>query len=180
MAYTLQLSAGNQTIPQIPQGTAGIELSFNKQDAVVLIVRKGYAHRIANIHTLRTELFEREASGEFPRDYAVVTSVVAAGSSTVLLSSARDAKFAASAKADLKAGLVDLANAQLGFSRVAASNLETEIVASKGLTPLFKLVGFKRGGWFWGSQRFVDLGFDDDAEALDLGTIEPSETDPEA
>ena len=179
VSYTLQLSAGNQTIPQIPQGTAGIEISFSKQDAVVLVVREAYEHRIANINTLRKDLFDRQASGDFPTDYAVVTHAVVAESTTVLLSSAHTAKFAASAKADFKAGLVDIANAELGLSRVAGSNLETEIVAKDGLTPLFKLVGFKRNGWFWGSRRFEDLGFDDDVGGMDLGSVEPSDTDPE-
>jgi len=178
VSYTLQLSGGNHTIPQIPPGKAGIELSFSREHAVAIVVRNAHEHRIERIGTLRRQLLDAVTRGDFPPEYAVVTHVVVAGSATVLISSAANAKFCASAEVDLKAGLLDLANAGLNLTRVAADKLQTEIVADEGLTPLFKLVGFKKNGLFWGSPRVEDLGYEDDSTPEDLGEIRPGDTDP--
>ena len=81
---------------------------------------------------------------------------------------------------DFKAGLLDLANASLSFSRVSSKNMETELIADQGATPLFKLAGFKKGGWFWGSPKVAPLGFDTDDDPGELDELELLETDPEA
>jgi hypothetical protein len=177
--YTFQLASANQTIPQIPQGKAGVEVSFSKESGIVFVVREGYERRIEDLASLAHTLMDLVMGGDLPREYAVVTHVIDAASATVLISSGSDAKFVASAEADLKAGLLDLANAKANFSRVAAKNLQTELVAADGLTPLFKLFGFKKNGWFWGSPKVAALGFDDDADPGDLAEIEPTETDSE-
>jgi hypothetical protein len=177
--YRIQASGGNQIIPQIPPGKAGIEISFGQKGGVAFALRGGYENRIDDIHALSAPLMDRIGTGDFPREYAVVTHVVEAESLSVLISGSQNASFVASAKVDLKAGLLDLANAGAGFSRVSGSGVEIEILAERGATPLFKLVGFKKGGWFWGSSRIESLGFEEDEDPGDLDTVDPADTDDE-
>ena len=176
---TFQSAAANQTISQIPQGKAGVELAFAAAGGIVFVVKDGRERRIRNLDAVAQKLLELIQRGDVAREYAVVTHVIDAAAATVLISSSSDAKFVASADMDLKAGLLDLANAGMGFSRVSSKNMETELVADQGATPLFKLAGFKKGGWFWGSPKVAPLGFDTDDDPGEFCQLELTETDSE-
>jgi hypothetical protein len=177
---TFQSAVGNQAIPQIPQGKAGVEVAFGTTNGIVFVLKDGRERRMRNLDTINQKLLELIQQGEVAREYALVTHVVDAAAVTVMISSSSDAKFVASADVDLRAGLLDLANANVSFSRVSSKNMETELVADKGATPLFKLAGFKKAGWFWGSPKVAPLGFDSDDDPGQLGELELTDTDSEA
>lgn len=176
---TFQSAAANQTIPQIPQGKAGVEVAFANTSGIVFVVKDGRERQIRNLDVIGQRLLELIQRGAVPREYALVTHVVDAVAATVLISSSSEAKVVMSADVDLKAGLLDLANAGVNFSRVSSKNMETELVADQGATPLFKLAGFKKGGWFWGSPTVAPLGFDTDDDPGELDELELTETDPD-
>ena len=161
---TFQSAAASQTIPQIPQGKAGIEVAFAKTSGIVFVLKDGHERRIRDLDAIARKLVQLIQQGDVYREYALVTHVVDAAAATVLISGSSEAKFVTSAEADFKAGLLDLANASAQLSRVSSKNMETEVVADQGATPLFKLAGFKKAGWFWGSPRVTPLGFGSDDE----------------
>jgi hypothetical protein len=176
--YRVQLSGGTQLIPNVPQGSAGLEVTFAGERAVVFVVRDGLIDRIANVHALTGTLLSAIRSGDFPREYAVVTQLVTAGVATVLISNGNEAGFSVTAKADFTAGLLDLASAQAGLTRVSSHRIQTEVLAERGITPLFKLVGFKRQGVFWGRrEKVAALGFGDGPDVGDLSELAPADTD---
>jgi hypothetical protein len=177
---TFQSAGANQAIPQIPQGKAGVEVAFADTSGIVFVVKDGRERRIRNLDAIGEKLLELIQRGDIAREYALVTHVVDAAAATVLISSSSEAKFITSADMDLKAGLLDLANASMNFSRVSSKNMETELIADQGATPLFRLAGFKKGGWFWGSPKVAPLGFDTDDDPGELDQLEPTETDPDA
>ncbi len=176
---TFQSAAANQTIPQIPQGRAGVEVTFAKTGGVVFVVKDGRERRIRNLDAIAQKLLELIQRGYVDREYALVTHVVQAAAATILISSSSNAKFVTSADMDLNAGLLDLANANLTFSRISSKDLQTELVANQGATPLFKLAGFKKAGLFWGSPKVAPLGFDADDDPGELDELGPIETDPD-
>ncbi len=176
---TFQASGGNQAIPQVPQGKAGLQVAFSTTSGIVFVAKDGRERRIRNLDALASKLLDLINRGDVHREYAVVTHVVDAAAASVLISSSSDATFVVSAEADFKAGLLDLANANVGLSRVSSKNMQTELIADQGATPLLKLAGFKKGGWFWGSPKVAPLGFDSDDDPGELGELELTETDPE-
>ena len=176
---TFQAAAANQTIPQIPQGKAGVEVAFAQTSGIVFVVKDGRERRIRNLDAIGEKLLELIQRGDVAREYALVTHVVDATAATVLISSSSEAKFIVSADMDLKAGLLDLANGRMNFSRVSSKNMETELIADQGATPLFRLAGFKKGGWFWGSPKVAPLGFDADDDPGTLDQLAPHEMDPD-
>lgn len=169
-----QLAGGNQNIPEIPPSKAGLSITFNSDEAIVMAARGGKEGTIANIHQLKKDLIDRGArKGEqaFPRDFAVITTLITADATTVLVSHSKGGKYVVSAEADLKAGLVDLANASLNLSTAHTHNVRTELDAQEGTTPLFKALRLKRRWWKWlaavpltGVDEVPDeeLPFDDD------------------
>jgi hypothetical protein len=166
-------------IAGIPPGQAGIEITFSRENAVVLVVKSGRQRRVKDIQSLRQTLLDRVEARTFPPEYAVVTHVVDAESMSILISSGRNARFAASAEAGLSAGLLDLANVQAGLATMAATNLSTEIVAKEGGTPLFKLAAFKKGARFIGRKpSFGELAFEADPTPLDLAELAPTDLNP--
>jgi hypothetical protein len=177
---TFQSAAASQTIPQIPQGKAGVEVVFATTSGIVFVLKDGRERRIRNLDAMGRKLLKLIQRGDVAREYAVVTHVVDVAAVTVLISGSSDAKFIASADIDLKAGLLDLANPSVSFSRVSSKNMETELVADQGATPLFKLAGFKKGGLFWGSPKVAPLGFDTDDDPGELDELELTDTDAEA
>jgi len=177
--WEFQAAGGVAHIEGVPPGKAGVAVRFSRANAIVLVVHEPRESQIADIYALREALLERTLDGEFPESYAVVTSVVDAGSTTVLISNSGEGLFSASAEADLAAGPVDLANAKLALQRVSWRGLETEVVAEHGLTPLFQLAGFKKGGRFRGKPDFKGLAFEEDPEPGTLAELAPGDTDPD-
>jgi hypothetical protein len=180
VAYRVQTKADTQAIPHVPQGSAGIALEFSRENAVVLVVRDAVERRLADVSALERRLTELVNAGEFDPEYAVVTHVVTAGTATVLISRSADSRVELSAKADLSLGLLDLASADAQLSRVGGSGMETEILARRGLTPLFKLVGFKRRGVFLGRPRVGRLHFEDEDVPASLSEVIPGDADDDA
>jgi hypothetical protein len=177
--YTLQAAADTQQIQGIPQGTAGIKLNFNRENAVVLVAKQARQRRMADTNSLIGTLNENILTGEFPVNFAVVTDVVVADSGSIIISSSRDAEMSVTAKADFSAGLLDLASASLGLERKSSRDLQTEILAQTSLTPLFKLVGLKRNGRFGLGKKKVDRLRFEDSEDLEVGLIDPGDVDDE-
>jgi hypothetical protein len=176
--WHVEAKGDNKSIPQIPQGSAGFIVDLSKGKALVLVVSGAVEERIADVPSIQKKLDELAASGDFDRELAVITHLVKADRATVLIASDSSGQIALSAEVDLTAGLLDLANANAGLSRVASSGLETEIVAEQGLTPLFKLMGFRRRGLFLGRRKESGrLYHEGEAGPVSLSEIAPGDTD---
>lgn len=139
-----------KTIPNVPKGKAGLQIKFKDDEAVVLVARGGKQHRIPDVHRLKRQLVAKARElgrDEFPRNIAIVTEVIVADITTVIVSNASDAEYAVSADADFGAGLLDLANAEIGVQFAHSRNAQAELDASKGATPLFRGFRVKRDFW---------------------------------
>lgn len=179
VSYSLHGAADSERIPGIPEGKAGIKLSFSRENAIVFVAKDARHTRIADVNQLAKTLYELISVGEFPAEFAVITEIITAGTASIMISSSDGAQLSLSADADFSAGLIDVANASLGLSRVSSKNLQTEIVAQQSLTPLFKLVGLKRNGRFLRRKKNVGrLKFEDRAgESEEVGEVDPPDVD---
>lgn len=175
----VKAKGATKTIPNVPEWKAGLQIKFKDDQAVVLVTRGGKAHRIPDVHRLKRQLVAtaRELGpDEFPRRIAVVTEVVVADVTTVIVGNASGAEYAVSADADFGAGLLDLANAEIGVQLAHSRNAQAELDASKGATPLFRGFRVKRGIFDWIRARPLEaleaepeeeLPFDDDLTGSD-------------
>jgi hypothetical protein len=155
VSWSIQVKAGAQVIPNVPQGTAGLSVQFSKMHAVALLIPSGTQSRIANIQQLRAELENSEDEAIqrlFDEGQFVVTEVVKADSASAFISEANEASLVATADADFRAGIQSLGDATLGFSLASANNVQTELQAQGNTTPLFRGVQL---GVNWIGQRTV-------------------------
>jgi hypothetical protein len=163
--WSTQAKADAQSIPNIPQGTAGLQVKFNRAHAVVLQIPSGTESTITDIYKLKQQLIasalNNNSADQYPEDFAVVTSVVTADAATVLISEQAGAELTVSASADFKAGLASIADASLEITVKNSRQVKTELVAAKLATPLIQGIKLKRN--WWGELR---------ADALDSRVVD--------
>jgi hypothetical protein len=157
LQITFQTKAGTNAIPNIPHGSAGMRVKFSRRQAVVIAVKGGSEHRIASQHQLRLKLLESAGkSNGIPQKWFVVTHLVECAFASVVVAKGSKAEFVVSAQADLAAGVIDLANAQLGFTVEVENYIGCRMLAKQGATPLFRGLRLKQD---WrGRQEIETLG----------------------
>jgi hypothetical protein len=157
LQITFQTKAGANAIPHIPKGTAGMQVKFSRRQAAVVAVKDGCEHRIASQHQLRLRLLESAGKPDgIPQKWFVVTHLGECASASVVVAQGSKAEFAVSAQADLTAGIIDLANAQLGFTIQVENHIGYQMLAKQGATPLFRGLRLKQD-WL-GNQKIETLG----------------------
>jgi hypothetical protein len=100
-------------------------------------------------------VLELRGSGEWERDWVLVTEVVHAERTTVLIASGDDASATIAAKAKIGVGAAALVDAGAGLEVVDYDNVATRILARSGLTPLFNAFAVRRR--LFGKGRFGPL-----------------------
>jgi hypothetical protein len=142
---TFQLRGGAQTIPNIPQGTAGLRLLFEREEAVAMALKGARHSRIRDVQRLKRSLLAAVTSrNPFPDDWFVVTDLMASEFASVVIVQGKGASFAVTADADFAAGLVDLANASLKITIADENQVGYKMLAKSGATPLFRGIRLKR------------------------------------
>lgn len=121
---------------------AGFSVEFKKSNSTLFKAKETYTDVMRDTHKLGQEILKRYRNGKWEKEWVVVTEVVRATSATILISNSQNGQVDLKATADgnLLRGLADPA-LELGiqFSR----GMETQIIAEKGLTPLYRGVGIK-------------------------------------
>jgi hypothetical protein len=123
---------------------AGLVIKFSRANAVVFEASGCSSAAIADLISLGRAVEKRYAAGEWDRNWMLVTELVSAKGATIIVSGSQ------SAQADLKVGgtigqgVVKLSDvdAKLEFKRVV--DIGFKIIASTGLTPLYRAAGIKR------------------------------------
>jgi len=164
----------------LTQVDAGISISFSAEHAVLFQAAECTTSSIENRHRLALALLQRFEDGQWPKRYVVVTSLVRALRTTILISAGRDAGIDLRASADVSLGEHSLADADAGLEIVSSRGVATRIVGEGGLTPLFQAIGVKKP--FLRGARVTTRSLDDPAPADDenvLGDVGYDTFDPE-
>ena len=123
----------------LTQAKAGISVSFTKENSVLVKALGTLNHSIKDQVALGKEILTRYDAKQWDKDFLVITELVVADSSTILISSSSESKIELSAEADVSIAQLDLAGTEVKLGTTISKDLSTEIIAEKGLTPLFKL-----------------------------------------
>jgi hypothetical protein len=135
-------------VPNVPRAKAGMKLRFKRSDAVWFAASGCKMDRIDNQLELAKLIKDLYKSGQWKREWVVVTHVVKAASATVLVSASRgaSAELEVQGKASTPLGK---AEASTRSTLKADSSMAFKIVAEKGLTPLFRLTELSDGWREW-------------------------------
>jgi len=138
--------AAGQTLPGVglPEAEAGVQIEFSSAGACVFHATDVTVHLIADQNALSKEivkLFTRQPDGErvWQKDWFVVTEVVTAGATTVLIADSDKAGLDISFGGAVPTDPAPLAKLGGGVHVVDERGKVTKFLAKDGLTPLIKL-----------------------------------------
>jgi hypothetical protein len=123
---------------------AGIAVSFSKSQAVVLRMADCTSKRLKSVQKVGEQVLARHNAGTWPNGYVVVTEIVTAGASTIIISSGDNAGVDLKAKAGIAAGALSLASLDAGLEVKRESKIGAKFVAVPGLTPLVRVSGIQK------------------------------------
>lgn len=123
---------------------AGIALSFSKSSAVLLRMAKCTSKRLKSLQKIGDQVLALHNADKWPDGYVVVSEIVSAGASTIIISSGEDAGIDLSAKAGAGVGPLTLASLDAGLQVKRESKIGAKFVAVPGLTPLVRVSGIKK------------------------------------
>lgn len=127
----------------------GLTANFSEEGAFVFRASGCLMHEIADKVSLGKEVLAQCKSGLWDANWRIVDTVVRAESSTIMLSRSKQSSLSLSATSPLQ--LANLASADTKLTVVAQSGDILHMLAEKGLTPLFTLLGVKQS---WISKLF--------------------------
>lgn len=120
---------------------AGLTIKFSRNKATLFCLKKCTGTRLRDLDPIKNEVLSRYQNKKWDKDRVVVIEAVKAGSATIIISKSSNAQIDLAAKGKANLSALDLADVNAQFQMKKSSNLATQIIASKGLTPLFRAVG---------------------------------------
>jgi hypothetical protein len=121
---------------------AGISFHFADTHSVVFLATDCTVRMIADQEPLKQTILEKFKAHAWERDYVVVTELVTAGRTTVIVSEGSNGQYELKAKAGLAPTLESI-NVEGNFALVHDSQIGFNCLAKPGLTPLFRCLGIK-------------------------------------
>lgn len=121
------------------QADAGIIIEFLKEKAIIFKATGATSPSIENQIELANNIIELFQQGKWNKDWVVITELVHAESTSVIIANSSQAKIELKVNAEGALPLVlNIGNADLKLAPVISKDLLTEIIATEALTPLFK------------------------------------------
>jgi hypothetical protein len=141
-------AAGAATIPNstLTQVDAGFSVQFSGERAVFFLAENCLQPSIADQVKLGRDIISAFKDGRWSKSWHVITQLVEARSITVLISSSSNGVVDLKANGTINptAGATDLAKVNLDLQVQFSRDMETQLVAQSGCTPMFKLSAVKK------------------------------------
>jgi hypothetical protein len=129
----------------IPVGEAGAQLTFTHGNSSFLAAVGVKAHTLRSEQRLRAELRTKVEEGSFQLEHVVVTDVLRADAGRVFISDSANQEVMLRAKTALGPEPIELVSAGAQMSVVHQSEDILAYGGKRGMTPLFRIMGFKHG-----------------------------------
>lgn len=126
---------------------AGIEINFSSKNSVFFFAANCAIVSIEDQRKRGEEILELFKQRKWNEDYVVVTRIVKAGATTVIISGGNQSSISLEAGADT-VQTIDLADASLKLTVKRERNIGYKSIAETGLNPLIGLSGIKHKGFF--------------------------------
>ena len=168
--------AGQATLPNSPLGEAdaGFSIQFSREKAIVFEVSSYKTHLIENVGEIEKLVLQKFMANQWSKNWLIITELVEADGATILISNSKESAIELKANADVAPGAnINIADANLELGVVSNKGIGTEIVAAKGITPLYIASGIKKkifGDASLAAKGELQMGLD--VEAFDPAELE--------
>ncbi|MEV6286244.1 hypothetical protein [Kribbella sp. NPDC051770] len=134
----------SKLVPALPEAQAGAAVSFGASSGVVFHARGITISRVSDVIGLEAAIWDLWDRGIWNPDWVVITELVKADRTTVLISEGRYGKVELGVSAAVPAGPVDLGDLTGDLSVVSSYGMHTQLIGEGGLSPLFRAVRIKK------------------------------------
>ena len=123
--------------------TAGIIVEISHANSVLFKANNTKNHSVKDINKLEKDVIKLYKEKKWEKEWCIITELVVADSATIIMSGSENSKIELEATADIGIGEIDIADATLGLAVRHKNNVQTEYIAEKNLTPLFRVKQLK-------------------------------------
>jgi hypothetical protein len=148
----------------LAKAEAGLVVRFSRADAIVFEASGCKSIFIADLEQLGRAIRKLHSAGEWDRNVIIVTELIEAASVTVMISASHIAQVDLKANGDVRQGGISLSDLNAKLEAKHTVDVGFKIIASKGLTPLYRAGGIKRT-WL-GDTRFRPRSHDVAADQI--------------
>lgn len=128
----------------LSEAEAGFIVEMSRANATLFKAKGLRTFRIDDLQTLGDQILDLYRSGNWDRKHFVVIETRDAESATILISSSANAKIELSATGRISPAGVNIADMDAGLQTQYTRDMHTQIIATAGLTPLFKAWSVKK------------------------------------
>lgn len=149
-------------IPEMFEAT--IKIVFGDESNVFFSFNECQSASVDNSRDLEKKIIELYDKDEWSEDYYVITGLLTANNSTVILADNNNSEIVFKADAPLVANIPiaqlkdAFLNGKIEFSNTYSSNISLKIIGKENLIPLIKLSKLKEK--FWNGERWLDSSVD--------------------
>jgi hypothetical protein len=148
----------------LAKGDAGFNIQFKSGKNLIFKISGYTEEMIDNLGILKSAILQKYKSGTWDKDLLVVTHLTTADSATIIISEQGNCAIDIKAAAQVNAGPFEITNASLGLQFVNTKNTSTNILAEKGITPLYKAMGIVSNWYGKKDLDTRDIDFGSEAE----------------
>lgn len=140
--------AGGAKLPNssLAEIDTGFSIEFKGENATLFKLAGTISPHISDTIKLGKEIVKRYKNGDWNKDWVIITEVVQADSSTILVSNSNDSKIELKANAEIGTANLEITDASAEFSIAFNKDVSLKFITQQNLTPLFKVMGVK-GTW---------------------------------
>lgn len=168
----------NPRFQAVAEANAGVLVEFSRVGAVLLQMRDVSLNRIADQSQLRRDMLQAIAVGDqskqWRKEWVVITEVARAGIATIVISNSGRSRL--ELRASGSAASTSLADVSANFSVATESELSFRVIASEGLTPLYRGLRVKRP-FFWLYDEVLPASNEAPPPDKVFGEADPAEDD---
>ena len=122
---------------------AGVTIEFGSSNGIVFQTTKYKTLQLDNLSTVRKLVLDKYNSGNWDKDWLIITHLVLCDSVTAIISNSSSGKLELKAKAGVAAGDIKLTDASLGLTTARESGSTMKFIAQAGATPLYRVMGIR-------------------------------------
>ena len=177
-AVSIMQKLAGQVVPgsSLADADAGVIVKFGRTNAIVFEASGCSNTGIADLISLGRAIEKRYAAGEWDRKWMLVTELVNAKAATIIIAGSQSAQADLKASGTIGKGGIRLSDLNAKLEAKKTVDIGFKIIASAGLTPLYRASGIKRSWLGLGSGQFRPRSSEPKAgEPVAFADLEPDD-----
>lgn len=125
----------------LAKADAGVIINFKRAAGIYFETYDTYTHLIKDQIALRDEIYKRFIQNKWDPSLVIITEIIEAKRAAIFISSSKRSSMELKAHGQFRMGSLNIADAEANFQVVSSKYMATNVMATKGIKPLFRVKG---------------------------------------